>query len=243
MKQTTNLFQPELVGIHETPTPFLPIANIMKILSLITLSSILLYSTIHAAVVIPNIPAAGNGFSFSISGPNASTFGGLVPLPDRELAFTVTTGSSSATLSSLSMVMISSDNSAPIDVTIGEGSLPGTTNRSLIFSQTLGPAAGIQTVSFARQNAPTLNANTTYWFHITSSDAGLASLLSNDATPNYQGSGWTMGHVQSKSGTTAPWVPSSQYARVQLTAVPEPSTAAIGALGLSLILLRRRSFA
>lgn len=209
----------------------------------------LLAAPAHGVLVIDSFAGSTGGAS-AASGPTASFFFGLSPYPDREAAFTFTTGTTDTYLDELRMSLTIGDNTSALEATLSTGpSAPGGTGTIPLGSYAPASASPtIQTATFTQSpNSILLSANTEYWIHLSVPTGGGIYNITFTDTPAYE-TGWSLGDTW--AFTPASGLPptgwnqdgTSGVARIQLevTPVPEPTAALLGGIGL-LALLRRRA--
>ncbi|MCU0795328.1 MAG: hypothetical protein MUF31_05255 [Akkermansiaceae bacterium] len=200
-----------------------------------------LASFAHGAVVIDNLNSTTNGFSTGLTGPTA----GIPPffsVPNRQTAFTFTTGSASDELASLEVAISVINNATAISATISTGpSVPGGVDSITIGSVTPTVASGGTTLQFTPSSPIALSANTTYWIHLTvPTGNGYYSVLHADS-PTEQ-LGFQLGESWQYSPSVG-WGTITPQARTRITTtavIPEPGVALASGLGLLLMLRRRR---
>ena len=195
-----------------------------------------------AAVVITNLTGGTQSFSSDISGPTAQVFS--FPIPNRQTAFSFTSGPTLSTFVSLDALVTPGDNSSPLTATLSTGSsVPGGTNPINIGSfQASTFVAQVASFSAAPATTITLQPNTEYWVHLTvPSGGGIYSIQNADNATT--ASGWALNPTYQRADT-APWTPLSGNlrARVELTVdqIPEPGSTLLTIIALSAIALRRR---
>ncbi len=221
----------------------------MKLKSRILAACLVLAATVtssSAAVVIDNLSLGTQSFSQTLSGPTATGFFFNNPMPDREVAFTFTTGGLNVYLTELSFgVAIGKAILDPIRLTLSKGStVPGGTNPQIlgeVTSPSSTPTNQILTLIPSLQVL--LEANTQYWMHVTVPNG--AAVYSFVNTNNQSlAPGWTLGNTWSQS-PISPWseLTSGPQARIRMSveAVPEPHAVLLGGVGCLLLLRRRRA--
>lgn len=201
----------------------------------------------RAAVVIDNLTLGSQSSSLSLSGPTATTgFFVQLPFPDREVAFSFTTAAQATQLTKLLFaVSIAKPSLDPIQWALSTGtSAPGGTNTQIIGS--VAPASSSPTSQILTLTPSTpilLDANTTYWMHITvPTGAALYSFQNTDS--QIIEPGWSLGNSWSKDPSN-PWneLTSGPQARIRMSVapIPEPSAMLLGGVGLIAFMRRRRS--
>ncbi len=216
-------------------------------LTLSTVASLLVFaSSAPAAVVIDNLTIGSQSSSQSLSGPTATTgFFTQLPFPDREVAFSFTTAASATYLTELVFaVSIARPSLDPIEWKISTGTTtPGGTNTRIIGS--VAPASSSPTSQILTLTPSTtilLNANTTYWMHITVPTGGALYSFQNTNSQVVE-PGWSLGNSWSKDPSN-PWneLTSGPQARVRMSVepIPEPSAVLLGGVGLMAFMHRRR---
>jgi hypothetical protein len=208
-------------------------------------SLLLTCATAGAAVTIDNIAVGTQSSSQSLSGPLATSGFFGAPFPDRQVAFSFTTGNSQYYLHSLEFAMaIGGGSLSPIVATLSTGfAVPGGINPITLGS--VAPASSSPTsqiLTIAPTIAPLLEANTLYWIHYTVPTGNALYSIANSNAPNVDPE-WTLGNSWSRTPTT-PWseLDSGPVPRIRMTvtSVPEPGCALLGSLGVFLLLRRKR---
>lgn len=199
----------------------------------------------QAAVVIDNLNLGTQSFSQTLSGPTATGFFGLNPMPNREVAFSFTTAGLDVYLTEITFgVSIGKAILDPIQFTLSTGSsVPGGINPLVIGSVTppsSSPTSQILTI--APSMTVLLQANTQYWFNVTV-PSGAAVYSFTNTNNVVTAPGWSLGNTWSQF-PGSPWseLDSGPQARIRMSveAVPEPQAALLGGLGILLLLRRRR---
>ncbi len=202
-------------------------------------------TAIHSAAytAIDNIGNGSNAFSHTLSGPTATGFFMPVPFPDREVAYSFTTGAEDTYLDSLSFTLNTGKGIlSPVQVVLSQGALaPGGMGSVTLGSVAPSSSPANQVLTITPGFSTVLSASTSYWLHFTVPvGAALYSLPSSDGA--VLASGWAMGITWYKTPSSA-WTDGNASLggdiRLNVTPIPEPSSALLGGLGV-LILLRRR---
>lgn len=202
-------------------------------------------ATTQAAVVIENLALGTQSSSLSLSGPTATGFLGINPFPDREIAFSFTTGNYDSYLTQLDFVIaIGKPFLDPIQFTLSTGSAaPGGIDPVVIGSVTP-PSSSPTTQTLSLSPGPTilLEENTTYWMHVTVPSGSALYSFQNTNTPVIA-SNWSLGNTWYRSPGN-PWaeINSGPQARIRMnvTPIPESTTSLLGAIGVLLLMRRRR---
>ncbi|BCX49908.1 hypothetical protein HAHE_38160 [Haloferula helveola] len=203
-----------------------------------------------AAVVLDSITGATlGGASTNITGPDTAIdfFGTPVPIPDNEVAVRFQTGIYSSTLDQLDFAINISDPSHldPVQVVLSTGpNPPGGTSPVALGTATPTSTGGFsQTLSISPSGTITLTPNTEYWLHFTATGTETFYALASSNLTNSTGS-WAFTETWSLQPPAA-WnqlnglTPAIRISATE--AVPETSTALLGAFGLLLVLHRRRA--
>lgn len=221
--------------MKHSPVRFVPLAALFLVAGI----------TSHAAVAINNLTIGTQSSSQSLSGPLATSgfFGS--PFPDRQVAFSFTTGNSQYHLNQLEFaIAIGGGSLAPILATLSNGStVPGGLNPIILGSVTPSSSTPInQILAIAPNIAPLLEANTLYWIHYTVPAGNALYSIANTNTPTLD-PGWSLGNSWSRT-PTSPWteLDSGPVPRIRMTvtSVPEPACSLLGSIGFLLLLRRKR---
>lgn len=224
--------------IHTMKTTIVRLTRVITLLIATSFAS-------DAAVSINNLAVGTQSSSQSLSGPLATSgfFGN--PFPDRQVAFSFTTGNSQYYLNNLEFaIAIGGGTLAPIMATLSTGTLvPGGINP--ITLGTVTPASSSptnQVLSIIPANAPLLEANTLYWIHYTVPAGNALYSIANSNAPIVEPE-WTLGTSWS-STPISPWfeLNSGPVPRIRMTVtpIPEPATSLLGGIGFLLLLRRQR---
>lgn len=220
----------------------------MKILTLPIYTALpFLIGSAHAALVIDSFSGSTSGAA-SASGPTAAFFG-FSPFPDREAAFTFTTGNGDTYLDQLQISVTIGDNSSPLSASLSTGpSAPGGNNVVQLGTFSATPTPTIQVATFTQTPSTILlTANTEYWVHLTVPTGGGIYTMTFSDTPSYA-NGFSLGDTWAYTPTSGlpptGWNQdgTSGVARIRLnvTNVPEPTVALLSGLGVLALLRRRR---
>lgn len=217
--------------------------KLRKSLCLLAFYPLLHASPASGAVVIDNMAAGTQGFAASLSG----TLGGFFTtgdFPDRQVAFSFTTGTSAVNLTELAFSLnIATSELSTIQATISTGSsVPGGVGAVVIGDNAPTTSFPVtQSLAITPTVPIALTPSTTYWIHFTVISGEGVYTINNANTPTLA-PGWSLGNTWMFDPFDG-WneLTSGPQARVRMTVEAVPEVSAITMAGLASIgLLRRR---